>query len=308
MKRTGRVPFMNLQIGFAVLAAFGLLLWATFQSGSFRLGKEEAIRLTFTSVGGLEAGAPVRLNGVPVGIVRDIVLGTDGNHVQAILGVKPGTRARLHQGAQARITTIGFLADLYVALETGDEKAPPIASDDEISTLLASDPQQMMGRVEGIADSLTTLLGSLNQAGRRLARGSGTLGRLAADDQLYDELLAMTRNANALTKRLDETQSRLADRMVSIAGSLDSLTNSLQHGEGTAGRLIRDRELYDRLTGVTGRMDSVLTVIEAGRGNVGKLMADSTLYDDTRALVSSMKRLMAEIEKNPKKYFKFSIF
>jgi hypothetical protein len=41
---------------------------------------------------------------------------------------------------------------------------------------------------------------------------------------------------------------------------------------------------------------------------MGKLMADSTLYDDTRALVGSMKRLMAEIEKNPKKYFKFSIF
>jgi phospholipid/cholesterol/gamma-HCH transport system substrate-binding protein len=55
-------------------------------------------------------------------------------------------------------------------------------------------------------------------------------------------------------------------------------------------------------------MDSLLTVIESGRGNVGKLVADSTLYDDTRALVGSMKRLMAEIEKNPKKYFKFSIF
>ena len=37
-------------------------------------------------------------------------------------------------------------------------------------------------------------------------------------------------------------------------------------------------------------------------------MADSTLYDDTRALMSSMKRLMAEIEKDPKKYFKFSVF
>jgi hypothetical protein len=41
---------------------------------------------------------------------------------------------------------------------------------------------------------------------------------------------------------------------------------------------------------------------------VGRLMADSTLYDDTRLLVTSMKRLMAEIEKNPKKYLKFSIF
>jgi phospholipid/cholesterol/gamma-HCH transport system substrate-binding protein len=308
VKRTGRVPFMDLKIGFVVLIAFGLVIWATFQSGSFKIGREENVRLTFPSVGGLEEGAPVRLNGVPIGVVRDIRLAEDRNHVQAILGVKPGTRGRLHQGSQARITTLGFLADLYVALETGDESKPLIASDDEIQTMLASDPQQMMGRVEGIADSLTTLLGSLNQAGRKLAGGSGSLGKLANDNQLYDQLLEMTRNATVLTKRLEETQSRVADRMVSIAGSLDSLTWNLQHGEGTASQLLRDRELYDRLTGVTGRMDSVLTVIEAGRGNVGKLMADSTLYDDTRALVGSMKRLMAEIEKNPKKYFKFSIF
>ncbi|HSQ58990.1 MAG TPA: MlaD family protein [Acidobacteriota bacterium] len=308
MKRTGRVPLMDLKIGILVLIAFGLVVWATFQSGSFKIGREENVKLTFPSVGGLEEGAPVRLNGVPVGVVREIRLAPDKNHVEAILGVKTGTRARLHQGSQARITTLGFLADLYVALETGDESKPVIASDDEIRTFLASDPQQMMGRVEGIADSLTTLLGSLNKAGRNLSGGRGTLGQLATDDRLYDELLDMTRNATALTKRLEETQSKVAGRMISIAGSLDSLTASLQHGEGTAGQLIRDRRLYDHMIDVTGRMDSVLTVIESGRGNVGKLMADSTLYEDTRALVGSMKRLMSEIEKNPKKYFKFSIF
>jgi phospholipid/cholesterol/gamma-HCH transport system substrate-binding protein len=295
---------MDLKIGILVLIAFSLVVWATFQSGSFKIGREESVKLTFPSVGGLEEGAPVRLNGVPVGVVREIRLAPD----EAILGVKVGTRARLHQGSQARITTLGFLADLYVALETGDESKPLIASDDEIRTFLASDPQQMMGRVEGIADSLTTLLGSLTKAGRNLTGGRGTLGQLATDDRLYDQMLEMTRNATALTKRLEETQSKVADRMISIAGSLDSLTTSLQHGEGTAGQLIRDRRLYDHMIDVTGRMDSVLTVIESGRGNVGRLMADSTLYDDTRALVGSMKRLMAEIEKNPKKYLMVSVF
>jgi hypothetical protein len=37
-------------------------------------------------------------------------------------------------------------------------------------------------------------------------------------------------------------------------------------------------------------------------------MTDTLLYDDTKAMVGSMKRLMAQIEKDPKKYFKFSIF
>jgi phospholipid/cholesterol/gamma-HCH transport system substrate-binding protein len=308
VKRTGRVPFMKLQIGLAALAALVLLLWATFQSGAFRLGPEENISLLFQSAGGLEVGSTVRLNGVPVGTVREIKLEPGNNRVKIVLGVKHGTRARLHQGATARVTTLGFLADLFMALESGDESRPPIQNDAEIAALTSPDPQQMMGRAQGVADSLSTLLGSLNQAGRRLASGSGTLGRLSGDDRLYESLVEMTRNANTLTQRLTENQSKVSERMLSVAGALDSLTWRLQHGEGTASQLITSGELHHRLLSMSARLDSVLTVIESGRGNVGRLMADSTLYDDTASLVRSMKRLMGEIEKNPKKYLKFSIF
>jgi phospholipid/cholesterol/gamma-HCH transport system substrate-binding protein len=299
---------MKLQIGFAAVAALVILLWASFQSGAFRLGPEESIVLLFRSAGGLESGSSVRLNGVLVGAVRGLKLEPENNRVKVTLGVTKGTRARLHQGASARITTVGFLADLYIALESGDESAPAIADDAEISTVLASDPQQMMGRAVGIADSLNLLVASLNKAGRRLAAGHGTLGRLSEDDRLYESMVEMTRNANQLTLRLTETQAKVSERMLSVANSLDSLTWRLQHGEGTAAQLITNRELHDKLLSVSTRLDSVLAVVESGRGNVGRLMADSTLYVDTRELVSSMKRLMAEIEKNPKKYMKVSIF
>jgi len=308
VKRTGRVPFMKLQIGLAALAATALLLWATFQSGSFRIGPEENINLLFRSSGGLEVGSTVRLNGVTVGTVREIRLQPGSNRVVVVLGVKKGTRARLHQGANARITMVGFLADLYVALESGNDAAPPIARDEDIDTFVAADAQQMMGRAAGIADSLSNLLGSLNNAGRRLAAGNGTLGRLSQDDRLYESMVEMTRNANELTKRLTETQSKVSDRMLSVASSLDSHTWRLQHGNGTAAQLITNGELHERLLSMSTRLDSVLAVIQSPRGNVGRLMADSTLFDDTRSLVSSMKRLMAEIEKNPKKYLKFSLF
>jgi phospholipid/cholesterol/gamma-HCH transport system substrate-binding protein len=200
------------------------------------------------------------------------------------------------------------MSDLYLALESGDDAAPPIERDEEISTSVTSDTQQMMGRAEGIADSLSTLLGSLNKAGRRLAAGGGTLGRLSNDDRLYESMVEMTKNANTLTQRLTETQAKVSERMLTVAGALDSLTWRLQHGDGTAAQLINSGELHQRLLSMSTRLDSVLAVIQSGHGNVGRLMADSTLYDDTRSLVSSMKRLMAEIEKNPKKYMKFSLF
>ena len=111
---------MKLQIGFWVLVAFVLLLWATFQSGSLKFfGHEEKLRLTFSGVGNLEEGSTVRLNGVPVGHVRDIDLAKNGNDVVVELGVKNGTRKRLHRGSVARITSTGSWIPATVIIPAG---------------------------------------------------------------------------------------------------------------------------------------------------------------------------------------------
>lgn len=308
MKRSGHVPFMKLQVGILAMIALLLLLWATFQSGSFKFGKEEEIHVRFANVGGLEEGSPVRLNGVPVGTVREISLEEKSNVVKVRMGVSKGTRARLHQGSTARITTVGFLSELYVALDTGNEALPVITSDEEINPAIVTDPQVLIGQFKSMADTVEVILANLNAATRGFSSGSGTLGRLARDERLYDNLVAMSRNASQLAARMDQTQARVADRLIGLAASFDSLSWRMQHGEGTLAQLMTNGDLHRNLASSTARMDSVMALMQAGRGSLGKLMADSTLYEDTRALMGSMKRLMAEIEKDPKKYFKFSVF
>jgi phospholipid/cholesterol/gamma-HCH transport system substrate-binding protein len=299
---------MQLRIGIFVIAAAALLVWATFQSGSFRLGKEEIIAVRFPGVGGLEEGAVVRLNGVPVGVVREIALTPTANFVEVKLGVKRGTRARLHQGATARITTVGFLSELYVEIVGGEESGPLIMNDSEIQALTISDPTVMMNKAKGLADSLEIFLGELNSTGRSIAGGKGTMGRLAKDDRLYEELVEFTHEATLLTKKLNSNQAVLTARFSSLASSLDSLTQLMQHGDGTMAQLLRSGDLHRNLVDDTARLDSILTMMSTGRGTMGQLITDPTVYNDLRATVASMKRLMLEIEKNPKKYLKFSVF
>ncbi|MGE5179994.1 MAG: MlaD family protein [Bacteroidota bacterium] len=308
MRRTGQVPFMKLQVGILSVIALGLILWATFQSGAFEFGKEENITVHFANVGGLEEDSQVRLNGVPVGTVRKIEFEPKTNIVEVVLGVKEGTRARLHQGATARITTVGFLSELYVAIDAGNEALPQIHRDDEINGALMTDPQVLISQVKQMADTVEVILSNLNAATRGFASGRGTLGRLARDERLYDNLVAMSRNANELASRMNDTQSRVANRLMALAASFDSLSWRMQHGEGTVAQLMTSGELHRSLTESSQRADSIMALLQSGKGSLGKMMADSTLYDDTRALMSSMKRLMSEIEKDPKKYFKFSLF
>jgi phospholipid/cholesterol/gamma-HCH transport system substrate-binding protein len=224
------------------------------------------------------------------------------------LGVKSGTRERLHRGASARVTSTGFLAELYVELEGGDLSQPPIQDDREIAVSSPPDPNAAMKKITSITDSLQVLLGNLNSAGRALGSGRGTLGRLSQDEHLYRELVDLSHNANVLTARLNENQSKVSAEFMVVAASLDSLVQKMQSGQGTIAQLMNDSTLHQKLASSTARADSILGSIAAGRGTFGRLYADSTLYDDTKALMASMKRLMAEIEKDPKKYFKFSVF
>jgi len=308
VKRTGQVPFMKLKIGILVLIACVLLLWATFQSGTFGFGHEDTVTVRFPYVGGLESGAVVRMNGVPLGFVRKISLIPGSNDVAVKLGLKSGTRARLHQGATARITTVGFLSELYVELYGGNPNLPLIQSDSEVSASVVPDPGALMGQVKNMGDSLAILLGNLNSAGRSISGGRGTIGRLTRDEALYENMVALTRQATALTEKLSTNQAIVTQRLVSLTGSLDSLTQQVQHGNGTVSHLLQSGELYHSLASGTARLDSLLGVVQSGKGTFGQMMADTTLYTDTKALVGSMKRLMAEIEKNPKKYLKFSVF
>jgi len=308
MKRTGQVPFMRLKIGIFVMVAVVLVLWATFQSGGFRFGGRDILIVHFARVGGLEEGAAVRLHGVPVGIVKDIELGSKTNQVAVRMELNEGTKKRLHEGSTARITTVGFLAELYVELDGGNEATAPIQNDAEVRTAIIADPAALMNQVQSTADTVQVLLSSLATTVRGIERGEGTLGRLARDDRLYENLATTTREASTLTRDLNVNQATISARLVSLTSSLDSLTREMQHGQGTMAQLVRSPELYNHLMSSTARLDSILAVVESGKGTFGRMMSDTLLYDDTKAMVASMKRLMGQIEKDPKKYFKFSIF
>ena len=74
--------------------------------------------------------------------------------------------------------------------------------------------------------------------------------------------------------------------------------------------LLNDDALYKRIDGMTARLDAVLQQLNDGQGTAGLLLRDKQLYENMNQTVSEMKSLIAEIKKDPKKYLnvKVSIF
>lgn len=66
--------------------------------------------------------------------------------------------------------------------------------------------------------------------------------------------------------------------------------------------------LMGKLSGLTDEMKVLVNNINEGKGTIGQLAQNNDLYARTVGLLEEMESLMAAIKKNPKKFFKFSVF
>jgi phospholipid/cholesterol/gamma-HCH transport system substrate-binding protein len=102
----------------------------------------------------------------------------------------------------------------------------------------------------------------------------------------------------------------MAKSLTSASAGLDQVTTRLNKGEGTAGRLLTDREMYDRFNSVAGRIDKLAASLEQGQGTAGQFLQNKQLYENINSAATELKQLIADIRKDPKKYLnvRVSIF
>src|SRR4029079_19462646 len=94
------------------------------------------------------------------------------------------------------------------------------------------------------------------------------------------------------------TRALTADREPQLRRTVDDFSYAATKLDQLSGRL-------DSLRAV---MQSLATQVDSGQGTIGRLMKDEKLYDELSTSVSTLRSLVADIQKNPKKYFHFSVF
>jgi len=102
----------------------------------------------------------------------------------------------------------------------------------------------------------------------------------------------------------------LSKSVTSATSNLDAITGRISKGEGTAGKLITDAELYNRLNSMADRLDKLAASLNQGEGTAGQLLHDKQLYENMNTTVTEVHNLVKDIRADPKKYLnvRVSIF
>lgn len=311
MKKSVNVGWGALKVGILLILVTIILFWASFTGGgtSIFTPKSEFI-CYFPDVNGMVKGSPVWMSGVEVGNVTNVefVLLDPQRQVKVTCRVEDRVWNVLTDSATVSLGTIGFLGDKYVAISPGLSGGEPIAKGAVIPTenvpgasdLFASG-QEAFTDMGAIVTDLDTLLRGINS-------GKGTLGLMATDKQLYRQMTALLGQLTALTADLQKNQERIVSSIEKTGNAIDQLGNKVTENTGTIGRLMNDPELYDNLAATSANLDSILAKIESAEGTLGLMVSDTAMYVEMVNLMNRASNLIADIEANPRRYFKFSVF
>jgi phospholipid/cholesterol/gamma-HCH transport system substrate-binding protein len=327
-------------VGLSVIFAFALVIVGAVWLGEANLGGRDLIKTArFREIGGLNVGAPVTLRGVRVGRI-DVIRLAEGGWVEADLRVKleadlppkpVAIAASQSLFGEWRVTVIDrtdaasdptLIAQLDDAARPGGEVWPGATLPDfgqltQQANRIATDVGTLTGRVSGALDSaaisdVRRSLRDLREAADRLAEFARR--QTGPFNQTVSNLAATSVEVGAASKRVNDLLSRVdratdSGQITEIVGAARSASTDLRAASADARALLATfREHQRTLVRVLETSDSVLAKVQSGRGSLGLLTRDSTLYLETTQVLAQMRQLLADIQANPRRYFRFSVF
>jgi phospholipid/cholesterol/gamma-HCH transport system substrate-binding protein len=85
------------------------------------------------------------------------------------------------------------------------------------------------------------------------------------------------------------------------------LTEDINAGRGSIGKLAKDEALAQKLDTTISKLAALTSDLEAGQGTAGKLFKDPSLYNNADQMLVETRQLVKSIRENPKMYLTFKV-
>jgi len=311
MKRTGKVKWGAMKVGILVTFAIAAILYASFQGGgAIMFAPRDYVVAYFNNVNGLVKGASVRLSGVEVGSVKSVkfVNLDERRRLEVKINVEKSVWRLLTIDSRVQLGTLGLLGDKYLEIFPGTPGLPLFKHGDEIPVIDEVGLDAFVRKPPEVTTAIDSILLNLRDVSGKVARGEGSVGKIISDTTLYNNLVDALDGVTGLVADLQKNQKAIVAKLDATLDHTSSITSKMDRGDGSLGKLVNDGNLYTNLNSSSNRLDSILAKINGGQGSAGALINDAQLYEEIRNLVARVNNLVADIEKNPRKYFKFSVF
>jgi phospholipid/cholesterol/gamma-HCH transport system substrate-binding protein len=242
----------KVRLGIFISLGIAVFIFAIYFIGEKQQLFRSTFRLSgvFKDVAGLQVGNNVRLSGINVGTIDNITIISDTS-VRVVLFVDENTRQFIKKDAVASIGSEGLMGNKVLVLSPGTGGKKIIENDDVIATSQPIDIDDIMKSLKTTIDNTANITGNLAKISTSVESGKGTIGGLMMDKvwrrDIESTIINLKEGSDGFKVVMDKA-GELDSILIAIKSTirytsnitsdLATITNSLQSGEGTIGRLL----------------------------------------------------------------------
>jgi len=300
--------------GVVFVGALALLIWGyNFMKGKdIFAGDETTFFSEYKNVQGLNTASKVTINGLQVGKVQKIIANPDkdkrGELIVSFSMTDPDFV--FSKKSIARIYSDGLMGGKALAIVPFYEGEDAVSGDylkGEIESDMFSSVGEKLNplsiKVESMIEQADSLLYGLNHIIDEPTRNN-LQSSIAKFNQSMLEFSEISKNINVMLDKNKESLEVTLTNAKEITTKFSTLTDTLNKELEEAQIANTVKELKATISG----LNQVIANLEKGEGSAGKLLKDDQLYTNLTNASKELEELLREMKEHPKRFVHFSVF
>ena len=277
-----------------VLTSILIFIWGySFLKGKDLFSSYVSYFVIYDNVEGLSASSPITLNGLKIGKVNAITIGADG---KLLVEAQIKTDFPISKNSSLQIYEPGFIGGKQMA-ESGDT----LKSKVRLGMLAKVGDQlvPMQTKVEHTIVSADSLLTNFN-----------SLMTQKNKENISVAIEELTQTLRTLNKATETMNSMLTNNQQNIDGIMSELNKTTSNFSKISESLVESdlKGTMQNIEQTMASLDKIMSEIDAGKGTAGKLIKDEQLYTNITKASKELELLLQDLRLNPTRYINVSVF
>ena len=289
----------------AVFAISTFILGYNYLKGSSLFNNDRIFYAVYENVEGLDMSSAVNINGFRVGRVQNIEI--DRNTGLMIVRFSVENDFQFSKESVARIYGGGIIGGKSLAIIPNFESTVVAKSGDTLQSQIEEGIMELVNdrlsplqmKIESAFVGVDSLVQAFNAVLDKDARENlkGTIANL--NDITASFAVSSTKLQGLLTTN-EEKLNRTFENLDTTAENFAALSDSLAQ--------VNLAVLVNELEVTISNFKSLSESLNSGEGTLGKLLNDDALYDNLEHATRQMEELLQDVKLNPRRYINISVF
>lgn len=293
-------------VAVSFIVAFLLLLWGiNFLKGKNLLTQQRRFYAVYNDANGLIPTNPVTINGMRVGLVDKVYFDPSYNG-NVIVELLITDNIPIPKNSTAVITTPALLGAMSVSIVMGDSNLDANVGDTLLSSVSKGMIEEVGSQLMPLKEKIENVVASLDSVVHAVNNVLDTTTQQNVRESLA-HLEVTIKNLEGVSKKLNTILAEEGDKVDTIMNNVTEITSKLAVVSDSLSKADIAATIRD-IDSTVLELRNTISKINSGEGTVGRLVTEDSLYRHVDVTVERLNELIDNISKNPKSYFKFSVF